>query len=88
MMLVLDSESRLDGDLSEPMTGGGGGHSGILIVLKYMSNIEAWPIFSGRLTKVDSRVVHSLIMQLSERYFLGFKILNFNIFGGFQKNEY
>ena len=53
-----------------------------------MSNIEAWPIFSGRLTKVNSRVVHSLIMQLSERYFLGFKILNFNIFGGFQKNEY
>ena len=37
------SKSRLDGDLSEPRTGGGGGggHSGILI----LSNIEAWPIF-------------------------------------------
>ena len=31
-----------------------------------MSNIEAWWIFFGRLTKVDGRVVHSLIMQLSE----------------------
>ena len=40
---------------------------GTLVYLYYMSNIEAWPIFSGRLTKVDGRVVHSLIMQLSER---------------------
>ena len=87
MMLVLDSESRLDGDLSEPMTGGGGA-LWYTYSTKVMPNIEARPIFSGRLTKVDSRVVHSLIMQLSERYFLGFKILNFNIFGGFQKNEY
>ena len=61
-----DSDSRLDGDLSEPRTGGGG-WGGSRVYLYYMSNNEAWPIFSGRLTKVDGRVVHSLVLQLSER---------------------
>ena len=38
---------------------GRGGGGGTLVYLYYMSNIEAWPIFSGRLTKVDGRVVLS-----------------------------
>ena len=45
-----DSESRLDGDLSEPRTGGGGG-GGTLVYLYYMSNNEAWPIFFWQTNK-------------------------------------
>ena len=43
--------------------GWGGGHSGILILIITCQTLR----LSGRLTKVDGRVVHSLIMQLSER---------------------
>ena len=61
-LYLKDSESRLGGDLSDPRTWGGGGGC-TLAYLYYMSNIEAWSIFSGRLTKVDGRVVHSLIFS-------------------------
>ena len=62
-----DSESRLDGDLSEPRTGGGGGGGALWYTYITCQTMRLGRFFSGRLTKVDGRVVHSLILQLSER---------------------
>ena len=37
---------------------------------------------------IPGRVLYYFHTYVGSGYFWGFKILNFNIFGGFQKNEY
>ena len=62
-LYLKDSEYMLDGDLSEPRRGGGA----LWYTYITCQTLRLGRFFSGRLTKVDGRVVHSLIITGWER---------------------